>query len=147
MGARRNHYYYIDRYPIGLDATVYKSSSGSSQTMSWTNDTPYPVLIRGFKIRGRGDLGYVRYIIYSVPNGRVVKISNPIVKNIQPSSDIVVYTSSLAPGVRQRDEWPVDGKDAWRTVTVYQNGKIIHRTTYFSHYARITGVTLVGRAA
>ncbi len=47
MGARRNHYYYIDRYPKGLDATVFISSGGSKQTMSWTNDTKYPVLIRG----------------------------------------------------------------------------------------------------
>ena len=51
MGARRNHYYYIDRYPLGLDATVFISASGSKQTMSWTNDTDYPVLIRGYKIR------------------------------------------------------------------------------------------------
>ncbi len=28
MGARRNHYYYIDRYPLGLDATVFISGSG-----------------------------------------------------------------------------------------------------------------------
>jgi hypothetical protein len=59
----------------------------------------------------------------------------------------VVYTTSLAPGVRKRVEYPVDGKDVWRTVTVYENGKIIHQTTYYSHYARITGITLVGRAA
>ena len=32
MGARRNHYYYIDRYPLGLDATVFISGSGSVQT-------------------------------------------------------------------------------------------------------------------
>ena len=31
MGARRNHYYYIDRYPIGLDATVFISASGSKR--------------------------------------------------------------------------------------------------------------------
>src|SRR4029079_9198577 len=51
MGARRNHYYYIDRYPLGLDATVCKSGSGSTQDMTWTNDTRYPVLIRGINIR------------------------------------------------------------------------------------------------
>ena len=32
MGARRNHYYYIDRYPLGLDATVFQSGSGPSRT-------------------------------------------------------------------------------------------------------------------
>lgn len=144
MGARRNHFYFIDRYPAGLDATVFKSGSGSVQTMSWTNDTPYPVLIRGYKIRN-GSKGYVRYDIYSVPNGRKVVIGNPTIRNIRRASDTVQYTSSLASGARKRIEFPVDGKDVWRTVTVYQNGKITHQTTYYSHYSRVTGITLIGR--
>lgn len=144
MGARRNHYYFIDRYPAGLDATVFKSGSGSVQTMSWTNDTAYPVLIRGYKIKS-GSKGYVRYDIYSVPTGRKVVISNPTIKNIRRATDTVQYTTSLAPGARKRIEYPVDGKDVWRTVTVYQGGKVIHQKTYYSHYSRITGVTLVGR--
>jgi hypothetical protein len=36
-------------------------------------------------------------------------------------------------------------KDVWRTATVYDGGKVIHRTTYHSHDSRITGVTLIGR--
>ena len=144
MGSRRNHFYFIDRYPAGLDATVFKSGSGSVQTMSWTNDTDYPVLIRGYKIR-EGSKGYVRYDIYSVPTGRKVVISNPTIKNIRRATDTVQYTSSLAPGASKRIEYPVDGKDVWRTVTVYQGGKVIHQKTYYSHYSRITGVTLVGR--
>jgi vancomycin resistance protein YoaR len=146
MGARRNHYYYIDRYPLGLDATVFKSGSGSVQTMSWRNDTKYPVLIRGFKIRD-GNAGYVRFDLYSVPNGRSVTFSKPIVKNVRPASDSVQYTSSLAPGARKRIEYPVDGKDVWVTRTVRDaNGNVIHTETYYSHYARITGIVLVGRA-
>ena len=105
MGARRNHYYFIDRYPAGLDATVFKSGSGSVQTMSWTNDTAYPVLIRGYKIKS-GSKGYVRYDIYSVPNGRKVVISNPTIKNVRQATDTVQYTSSLAPGARKRIEYP-----------------------------------------
>ena len=144
MGARRNHYYYIDRYPTGLDATVFKSGSGSVQTMSFTNDTDYPLLIRGYKIKSGGK-GYVRFDLYSVPNGRKVVIGNPTIKNIRPASDTVQYTSTLKAGVRKRIEFPVDGKDVWRTVTVYQGGKIIHQTTYYSHYSRVTGVTLIGK--
>jgi vancomycin resistance protein YoaR len=144
MGARRNHYYFIDRYPTGLDATVFKSGSGSVQTMSWTNDTDYPVLIRGYKIR-KGSKGYVRFEIFTVPTGRKVVIGSPTIKNIRRASDTVQYTSSLAPGARKRIETPVDGKDVWRTVTVYENGKILRQTTYYSHYSRVTGVVLVGR--
>ncbi len=143
MHARRNHFYYIDRYPLGLDATVFISASGATQTMSWTNDTPYPVLIRGYKIQ-HGSAGYVRFDLYSVPNGRHVVIGNPIVKNVRPASDTRQYTSSLPKGVTKRVEYPVDGMDVWRTVSVYQNGKLLRRTTYYSHYSRITGVLLVG---
>ena len=147
MGARRNHYYYIDRYPLGLDATVFKSASGSVQTMSWTNDTDYPVLIRGFRIR-EGSKGYVRFDLYSVPNNRKVAFSTPIVKNVKPASDSVQYTTSLAPGARERIEYPVAGKDVWVTRTVRDgSGNVLHQETYYSHYARITGVVLVGAAA
>jgi vancomycin resistance protein YoaR len=147
MGARRNHYYYIDRYPLGLDATVFISASGATQTMSWTNDTDYPVLIRGYKIRN-GTRGYVKFELYSVPNGRTIVIDDPIVKNVKPATDITQLTSSLAPGARQRVEYPVDGKQVWRTVTTYDaTGTIIHQTTYYSNYSRITGLTLIGAAA
>ena len=55
---------------------------------------------------------------------------------------------ALAPGVRQRIEYPVDGKDVWVTRTVKDAaGNVIHQETYASHYARITGVVLVGQAA
>ena len=66
MGARRNHYYYIDRYPLGLDATVFISASGSKQTVSFTNDTDYPILLRGYGYRD-GSAGYVKFEVYSVP--------------------------------------------------------------------------------
>jgi vancomycin resistance protein YoaR len=145
MGARRNHYYYIDRYPIGLDATVFKSGSGSVQTMSWKNDTKYPVLIRGFRIRD-GGAGYVRFDLYSVPTGRSVSFTKPVVKNIRPATDTVQYTNSLPAGTSRRIEYPVAGKDVWVTRVVRdRNGNVVHKETYYSHYARITGITLIGR--
>jgi vancomycin resistance protein YoaR len=143
MGARRNHYYYIDRYPLGLDATVFISASGSRQTMSWTNDTSHPVLIRGINSR-KGTTGYVTFALYSVPGNRKVSFSTPVVKNILKATDTVEYTAKLPAGTRKRIEYPVDGKDVWVTRTVTENGTVIHKDTYYSHYARITGVTLVG---
>ncbi len=147
MGARRNHYYYIDRYPLGLDATVFISGSGSVQDMTWTNDTDYPVLIRGFKIRSGGQ-GWVKFVLYSVPTGRRVVIGKATVKNVRPASDSVQYTSTLAPGTSERIEYPVDGKQVWRTVSVYaRNGDRIRSKTYYSNYSRVTGIVLVGRGA
>ncbi len=145
MGARRNHYYYIDRYPLGLDATVFISGS-SVQTMSFTNDTGYPILIRGINSRD-GNAGYVRFDLYSVPTGRKVTFTNPIVKNVRNPTDTVQYTTSLPAGQRQRIEFPVQGKDVWVTRIVKdRNGRVIHQETYYSHYARITGIVLVGTA-
>ncbi len=144
MGARRNHFYYISRYPLGLDATVFISASGAVQTMSWTNDTDYPVLIRGYKIRN-GARGYVKFELYSVPTGRIVVIGDPTVKNVKPATDTTQLTTILSPGESKRIEYPVDGMQVWRTVTVYDaGGNVIHAVTYYSNYSRITGVTLIG---
>jgi vancomycin resistance protein YoaR len=144
MGARRNHYYYIDRYPLGLDATVFKSGSGSNQTMSFTNDTDYPLLIRGVNIR-KGSQGWVRFDLYSVPTGRKVSFSKPIVKDVRIAGDSVQYTSSLPKGTSERIETPTDGKKVWVTRTVRNKaGKVIHRETYYSNYARITGIVRIG---
>ena len=145
MGDRRNHYYYIDRYPLGLDATVFISASGARQTMSFTNDTDFPVLIRGYGYR-EGNRGYVKFDLYSVPNGRTVSFSRPTVRNVRPASDSVQYTSSLAPGVRKRIEYPVDGKQVTVSRTVRdRDGNVIHTNTYFSNYSRITGIVLIGK--
>jgi vancomycin resistance protein YoaR len=112
--------------------------------MSWRNDTKYPVLIRGFRIRD-GSAGYVRFDLYSVPNGRSVSFSKPVVKNVRYATDTTQRTSSLPAGTTRRVEYPVDGKDVWVTRTVRdRNGNVIHQETYYSHYARITGVVLVG---
>jgi vancomycin resistance protein YoaR len=145
IGARRNHYYYIDRYPVGLDATVFISASGSTQTMSFTNDTDYPLLIRGLGWR-EGGRGYVKFEIYSVPTGRKVSFATGAKRNYRPASDTIEYTSSLPTGASKRIEYPVAGFQVSVTRTVRdKSGKVIHKNTWFSNYARITGITLVGR--
>ena len=145
MGARRNHFYYIDRYPVGLDATVFISASGSKQTMSFTNDTDYPLLIRGMGWRSGGS-GYVKFEIYSVPNGRRVSFATGPKRNFRYGTDSVQYTSSLPRGSAKRIEYPVNGFQVSVTRTVRERGgKVVHRDTWFSNYARITGITLVGR--
>ncbi len=94
MGARKNHYYYITRYPKGLDATVFKDG-GSVQDMTFRNDTKYPILIRTY-----ARPGIVRFTLYSVPSGRRVTFSRPVVKNYRSGFTQVKYTASLRKGVR-----------------------------------------------
>src|SRR4051794_10585754 len=146
MGARANHYYYIDRYPIGLDATVFISSGGSVQTMSFTNDTDYPILIRGVRIH-KGESGWVRFDLYSVPTGRTVHFSKPIIRDIRPAVETTQRTSALKVGQTERVEYPVDGKKVWVTRTVRdRHGNVVHKETYFSNYKRVNGITLIGTA-
>jgi hypothetical protein len=113
--------------------------------MTWTNDTKYPVLIRGINSR-KGSLGYVTFQLYSVPNGRTVSISSPTIRNRTQAGDTVDYTGSLRPGARMRVEYPVNGLDVWRTVRVYERGKLLREKTYFTRYRAVDGVVLIGKA-
>jgi len=142
MGDRRNHYYYIERYPLGLDATVFKSGGGTVQTMRFKNDTASPILIHGWTT-----FGIVNFQLWSIDAGRRVTFSRPIVRNVRPASSIVRYTTSLKPGRRSQYEYPANGKDVWVTRTVRdRSGKVLSRDTFYSHYARVDGVTLIGRS-
>jgi vancomycin resistance protein YoaR len=142
MGARKNHYYYIARYPKGLDATVYISNGGGAQDMTWRNDTPYPVLIRAFAVPG-----IVRFTLYSIPTGRHVSFTAPTVRNYLPSTTVVRYTTALRPGVSEQVEYEAAGFDAWVTRTVTdRSGRVVHRDTYYSHYARMVGLILIGKS-
>jgi vancomycin resistance protein YoaR len=138
---RRNHSYYITRYPVGLDATVWIASARSRQTMSFMNDLQYPVLIRGINASG-----VVTFELYGVPDGRTTEFSEPVVTNEETAQDFYQYTNDLAPGQRDRIEYAVDGFDAVVTRTVRdQQGNVIHEDTFKSHYKTITGTVLVGR--
>lgn len=141
MGERSNHYYYITRYPVGLDATVSKSSGGGQQDMTWTNDTPYPVLIKSFK-----NGGSVSFSLYGIPTGRVVTFSKPIIKNFNPATKEIVPVSTLPAGRLVRIEYPDDGFDAWVTRTVRDGatGRLIDQRTFLSHYSMVKGVQYLG---
>ena len=137
---RDNHYYYISRYPMGLDATVWKSG-GSQQSMRFRNDTKFPLLIRGFATPGT-----VRFEIWGPPTGRTVTFSKPTIRNVQRAGDSVQYTTALKVGQQKRIEYPVNGMQVWVTRTVRDAaGEVIHSDTWYSDYRRVNGILLVGR--
>ncbi len=139
MGARRNHAYYIDRYPVGLDATIWINGR-YVQTMSFTNDTEYPILIRGIN---RTDS--VTFTIYGVPDGRQVELSKARVWAPKKAWTRVEYTTELAPGGSKRLEYPVDGFQSSVTRIVRSaSGAILHEDTYQSNYRRVIGHIRVG---
>ena len=135
MNARRNHSYYITRYPIGLDATVWIANARSRQTMSFTNDLEYPVLVRGIN-----NPDGVTFELYGVSDGRTVELSEPRIENEKAAVDQVEFTNELAPGVRQRTEFNVDGFWSWVTRTVRDSaGNVIHEDVFHSRYQTING--------
>ena len=141
IGARRNHYYYIARYPLGLDATVF-IDGGYAQDMTWRNDTQYPVLIRAI-----ARPGMIRFTLYSVPTGRSVSLSRPSVKNYISGYTVTRNTTSLPAGTYKQVEYAANGQDVWVTRTVRdRSGRVIHQETYYSHYTRMIGIILHGVA-
>ena len=145
MGARSNHKYYIYRYPLGLDATVSKVGGSVGQTMSFTNDMKHPIVIRSFRYTA-GGVGWVRYEIWGIPDGRTVSLSKPSLANVSQAHTSTVVVDSLPHGVREQTEYPADGMDVSVSRVVRDHkGKIIHRDLWHSHYVLWNGVIQVGR--
>jgi vancomycin resistance protein YoaR len=138
---RANHAYYISRYPLGLDATVWIASAHSQVSMVFVNDNQYPILIRGINEPGK-----VTFELYGVDDGRTVELSDPRIENPKKAVEQVQYTDSLSPGVEKRVEFNTDGLEVWVTRTVRDaNGAVIHLDEFHSKYRTIDGITQVGR--
>lgn len=141
MGDRTNHSYYISRYPLGLDATVLKTDTYTTD-MTFRNDTEHPILIRGYAADG-----FVRFDLWGVPTGRTVSFSAPYVTNQRAARDLTITDPSLAPGTAVRDESPHNGMNVSVTRWVHDaNGDLLYENNYFSPYRTVDGITRVGAA-
>ncbi len=140
--SRVPHYYYIDRYPLGLDATVW-IDGGSKQSVKWRNDSANPVYIRAI-----AKPGIVTFELYSLPLGRTVTFSKPKVTSRVSAGDYTEYTSSLPAGAAKRLEFPHPGMyvQVGRTVTDSE-GTVLHQETWKSHYNKVDGRVLVGKSS
>jgi vancomycin resistance protein YoaR len=142
IGQRVNHSYYIDRYPVGLDATVLKTPR-SVTDMTFRNDTASPVVIRSYT-----GYGWVRFDLWGVSDGRTVALSAPITSNHVAASDTVVVNPDLAPGTAVRVEFPHNGFTAVVSRTVRDaNGIVMHADVWRSFYRVVNGITEIGPAA
>jgi vancomycin resistance protein YoaR len=140
--ARQNHNEFITRYPAGLDATVW-IVGGTKQTMSFKNDTKYPILIQRI-ITGNSSKRWITFKIWSVPNHRTYKISNTVI-DYGPSARSVIQNDPTKPvGYRYVNNAPADGAKVWTTVSIYDHGKLHWSKRYFSNYPAVDGVTIVG---
>jgi vancomycin resistance protein VanW len=137
---RHAHSLYIDRYPVGLDATVYRTS-GDGQDVKIVNNTGHRILIRAYGMRRK-----VVFEIWGVDDGRTVKLDKPVVKNVRPGADYIEFTDELAPGERHRVADVYDGYESWVTRIVRdRHGEVISRDTWHSRYRPANGLVEVGR--
>ena len=140
--ARQNHNEYINRYPPGLDATVWIVGK-TKQTMSFKNDTQYPILIQRV-ITHAGNRRWITFKIWSVPNGRTYKISNVVIKNGPRAREVIEHDPTKPVGYVFRNNSPADGAKVWVTVSIYDHGKLHWQKRYFSNYPAVNGVTVYG---
>jgi vancomycin resistance protein YoaR len=121
---RHAHGYYIDRYPVGLDAAVFEPGAD----FRWTNDTPYPVLITSSG--GATDVGFQ---LWSLPTGRTVTFGPAQVRNFVSVKPDQPADPAFAAG------YAVDGRDVVTTRTVMAAGKNLHSDVWASHYVPVWG--------
>ncbi len=140
--ARQAHNEFISRYPPGLDATVWIVDN-TKQTMSFRNDTKYPILITR-TVTQSGGVRWLTFKIWSVPNHRKVKISNLVIHHGPRAIETVVKDPTKRVGYYYRNNAPADGAKVWVTVSIYDHGKLHWRKRYFSNYPAVNGVTIVG---
>ena len=140
--AKKNHNEYITRYPAGLDATVWKVGN-AKQTMSFKNDTKYPILITR-SVTQAGSKRWLTFRIWSVPNGREAKVSNLVIQHGPRAKDTIVKDPTKPVGYTYRNNAPADGAKVWVTVSIYDHGKLHWRKRYFSSYPAVDGVLVVG---
>jgi len=139
---RHAHFYYIDRYPVGLDATVF-SDGYQVWDVKWTNDTPNPIVIVAGSTGGSTSTMTVQ--LWSLPLDRTVTFSPEYKANIIRAGDSRAYVTTLKPGQQARAEYPTNGYDTSRTRTVTDStGTVIHTDTWTSHYAVVNGLLLIG---
>jgi vancomycin resistance protein YoaR len=115
----------------------------TKQTMSFRNDTKYPILIQRI-ITQDGSRRWITFKIWSVPNGRVTKITNTVIQPGPHAIDTVVRDPTKPVGYSYRNNTAVDGAKVWVTVSIYDHGKLHWSKRYYSRYPAVKGVLIVG---
>ena len=143
VNQRYNHTFYISRYPVGLDSTVWVDDANTGKNLVFTNDTLNRITIKGFWGRR-----WVRMEVWGVADGRTASFSEPAISNVVPWTRVVTYYSDdVRAGNRRVISAAGDGFDSMvtRTVTAGDGSTVLWTNNYFSHYKKQTGMALLGR--
>lgn len=121
---RHPHDYYIERYPLGLDAAVF----APWVDLQWTNDTASPITIRA-----EATATSIAFWLYGPPTGRTVVFLDPVQWNVRYPAPSQPADPAHAPG------YVVPGRDVAVTRIVLQDGQEVSRDVWYSHYAPVWG--------
>ncbi len=140
---RHAHFYYISRYPVGRDATVY-SNGQTTWDLKWTNDTPNPIVIRAWSTYG--STSRITIQLWSLPTNRTVTWTGGAKADVVTATDNPPqYVGSIKPGVQYRAEYPTNGfKTSVTRVVADQTGTILHKDTWGSVYGVVNGQLQIG---
>jgi vancomycin resistance protein YoaR len=140
---RHAHFYYINRYPVGRDATVYSNGS-TTWDLRWTNDTPYPIVIRSWATYG--SQSSITIQLWSMATNRTVTWSGGVEADpVKATDNPPVYVKTLKPGITYRAEYPTDGfKTSVGRVVTDSTGAVIHHDVWGSVYGVVNGQLQIG---
>ncbi len=128
--------YYEQGFPPGLDATTYYPTVD----FKFKNDTPASILIQAHT---EGDTLYVD--LYGTSDGRVAKISTPVVSGVTPPPpDLRQDDPTLPKGTVKQVDFSAWGANVTFNRTVTRNGQTLINETYHSNYRPWQAVYLVG---
>jgi vancomycin resistance protein YoaR len=138
---RHAHSIYIDRYPVGLDATVFSTGHSDGQNVKFINDTGHPIYIKSWAGKRK-----VVFEVYGVNDGRTVELSEPRIEDLREAEKFFEYTDDLEPGEKHKISDVYDGFQSWVTRTVRDaRGNVIWKNTFYSRYSLLDGLVEVGR--
>lgn len=133
--AYRVHYYEEDSGP-GLDATIFSPTVD----LQFKNDTPANILIQAYV---KGNQLFVDF--YGTSDGRVTKISKPVVLNqTPPPAPLYQDDPTLPQGTTKQVDFAAWGANVEFTRTVVRNGQTLINETVHSNYRPWQAVYLVG---
>lgn len=135
VNQRRNHSFYISKYPAGRDATV----SYPWPDLSFRNDTGKHILIKGFVTSGSVTISF-----FGTDTDRTVKYSTTPFSNFTAFPTERIPDPAMDKGKERIEDKGQQGRSVTVVRMVYRNGKLLFKDTFFSKYSTKTQIVRYG---
>jgi vancomycin resistance protein YoaR len=133
---RINHSFYINKYTVGLDATV----AWGGPDFRFSNDTAHPILIRA-----TADGSSMIVNLYSAPrNGYSVETETSDLRDVKEPEKRFLFDELVAPGLIIQQTSGTEGFSLDVTRIIRKDGEIISRQSFNSSYDMEPQIFLVG---